>query len=143
MFSGTHKKVTMLCALALVIVGVLIVPAGAGAKGGGPFKIVAKLHFVSGGESKSAGTGTVTVGGKTYKGVAATGSVTPPKLVTTFSVPGGSITTVINNGKISKGVLVGSFTLKGSGKYRNISGSGKLNAPVTTLVFTFTGTASL
>lgn len=143
MFSSGYKKLTMLCALALVVAGVLVLPAVAGAKGGGPFKIVAKLHFVSGGESKSAGTGTVTVGGKTYKGATATGSVTPPKLVTTFKVPGGSITTVINNGKISKGVLVGTFTLKGSGKFKNISGGGKLNAPVTTLIFTFSGTASV
>jgi len=135
-------KVVALVAVMAMVATALIAPAAIGAKKASvPFKVVASLHMTGGGGS--AGKGTLTIGKNKPIAVTAKGTIAPPKMSTTFKAAGGSVTTMVKNGKIKNGALVGTYTLKGTGKYKNISGSGKLNAPVATLVFTFKGTASL
>jgi hypothetical protein len=134
------SKVLALVAVMALAATALIAPGVAPAqKAGAPFKIVANLGMKG---TTISGKGTMTIGKGKSVSVTASGTVAPPKMTAVFKAPGGSVTVLGNNGKIRNGEFSGTFKLKGSGKYKNISGGGKINAPVTTLVFTFKGTAS-
>jgi hypothetical protein len=132
----TRRSVILVATTALACLA-LIAPSAASAK---KVTIVAKTHLVAGddaGGGKLEGTATGTFGK-----CKVTGTAVPPSSTIRLHLKRGTVIATVKNGHLEGGKVVGTFKLKGTGKYKNLKGGGKFSSDLTASKFTYKGNAS-
>lgn len=132
--SYISRKSVALAATTALGAGALALPAAASAK---RISVTAKMGLAPQGGGKTVGTATGTFGR-----AKASGTAVPPKMITKLKVKGGTVTITVKDGHIKAGKILGTFTLKGTGKYSRLKGKGKMTGNPGTFVFTFKGNAT-
>lgn len=134
MMRSINRTVAALGATALVSVGA-IAPAAATAKTASFTITSGKLKLAQGGKFTGSASGTFGKG-------TVSGTAVPPRVTMTLRVKGGTITAVSSKADTVGGKVRGSFTLKGTGKFRKIKGKGSFTGNPGSFVFVWKGKAT-